>query len=151
MCRYKLGFCPNGPDCHYRHQKLPGPPPLVEQNLQKRQHRIYAVNNNAHNGKFQPPCSQDGPLAARVGGWVPGEEARLPHSVLPAAAQQLPAQTTPPHAVSSGPPNPPPFVSTAAPLPGDFCRLVMHFRTFLANGRCSYFSSVCYALMCSYF
>ncbi|KAH8958061.1 hypothetical protein BDL97_06G001900 [Sphagnum fallax] len=119
---YKLGFCPNGPDCHYRHQKLPGPPPLVEQNLQKLRHRIYAVNNNAHNGKFQSPCSQDGPLAARVGGWVPGEEAQLLHSVLPAAAQQLPAQTTPPHAVSSGLPNPPPFLSTAAPLPGDFCR-----------------------------
>ncbi|CAI7848019.1 unnamed protein product, partial [Closterium sp. NIES-53] len=27
---YKLGFCPNGPDCRYRHMKLPGPPPPVE-------------------------------------------------------------------------------------------------------------------------
>ncbi|ESQ33824.1 hypothetical protein EUTSA_v10007064mg [Eutrema salsugineum] len=32
---YKLGFCPNGPDCRYRHAKLPGPPPPVEEVLQK--------------------------------------------------------------------------------------------------------------------
>ncbi|CAN1812823.1 30-kDa cleavage and polyadenylation specificity factor 30 [Linum perenne] len=32
---YKLGFCPNGPDCRYRHAKLPGPPPSVEEILQK--------------------------------------------------------------------------------------------------------------------
>ncbi|KAK3027532.1 hypothetical protein RJ639_041723 [Escallonia herrerae] len=35
---YKLGFCPNGPDCRYRHAKLPGPPPPVEEVLQKIQH-----------------------------------------------------------------------------------------------------------------
>ncbi|XP_027089142.1 30-kDa cleavage and polyadenylation specificity factor 30 [Coffea arabica] len=32
---YKLGFCPNGPDCRYRHAKQPGPPPPVEEVLQK--------------------------------------------------------------------------------------------------------------------
>ncbi|KAJ6805211.1 zinc finger CCCH domain-containing protein 45 [Iris pallida] len=35
---YKLGFCPNGPDCRYRHVKLPGPPPPVEEVFQKIQH-----------------------------------------------------------------------------------------------------------------
>ncbi|TYK00526.1 30-kDa cleavage and polyadenylation specificity factor 30-like [Cucumis melo var. makuwa] len=35
---YKFGFCPNGPDCRYRHAKLPGPPPPVEEILQKIQH-----------------------------------------------------------------------------------------------------------------
>ncbi|KAA0036926.1 30-kDa cleavage and polyadenylation specificity factor 30 [Cucumis melo var. makuwa] len=35
---YKFGFCPNGPDCRYRHAKLPGPPPSVEEILQKIQH-----------------------------------------------------------------------------------------------------------------
>ncbi|KAB5534391.1 hypothetical protein DKX38_017477 [Salix brachista] len=30
ICEYKLGFCPNGPDCRYRHAKLPGPPPQME-------------------------------------------------------------------------------------------------------------------------
>lgn len=34
-CRYKLGFCPNGPDCRYRHAKQSGPPPPVEEVLQK--------------------------------------------------------------------------------------------------------------------
>ena len=37
-CRYKFGFCPNGSDCRYRHAKLPGPPPSVEEILQKIQH-----------------------------------------------------------------------------------------------------------------
>lgn len=32
---YKLGFCPNGPDCRYRHAKQSGPPPPVEEVLQK--------------------------------------------------------------------------------------------------------------------
>ncbi|KAL2620215.1 hypothetical protein R1flu_000420 [Riccia fluitans] len=51
---YKLGFCPNGPDCRYRHQKMQGPPPSVEQNLQKIQHRIYAINGGTHHGKYPP-------------------------------------------------------------------------------------------------
>ncbi|KAJ4837846.1 30-kDa cleavage and polyadenylation specificity factor 30 [Turnera subulata] len=44
---YKLGFCPNGPDCRYRHAKLPGPPPSVEEVLQKiQQLSSYYGNNN---------------------------------------------------------------------------------------------------------
>lgn len=38
ICRYKLGFCPNGPTCRYRHAKMPGPPPSVEEVFQKIQH-----------------------------------------------------------------------------------------------------------------
>ncbi|CAA6671790.1 unnamed protein product [Spirodela intermedia] len=34
---YKLGFCPNGSDCRYRHAKLQGPPPPVEEVFQKLQ------------------------------------------------------------------------------------------------------------------
>lgn len=45
---YKLGFCPNGPDCRYRHAKLPGPPPPVEEVLQKIQ-QLSAYN---YNNKF---------------------------------------------------------------------------------------------------
>lgn len=30
-----MGFCPNGPDCRYRHTKVPGPPPPVDEVLQK--------------------------------------------------------------------------------------------------------------------
>jgi cleavage and polyadenylation specificity factor subunit 4 len=48
FCRYKLGFCPNGPDCRYRHAKAPGPPPPIEEVLQKIQH-LYSYNyNNSH-------------------------------------------------------------------------------------------------------
>ncbi|XP_059668469.1 30-kDa cleavage and polyadenylation specificity factor 30 [Cornus florida] len=43
---YKLGFCPNGPDCRYRHAKLPGPPPPVEEVLQKIQHLAYNYGNS---------------------------------------------------------------------------------------------------------
>ncbi|KAL4586318.1 hypothetical protein LXL04_010954 [Taraxacum kok-saghyz] len=39
---YKLGFCPNGPDCRYRHAKLPGPPPPVQEILQK----VHQLNSN---------------------------------------------------------------------------------------------------------
>ncbi|CAM8890808.1 unnamed protein product [Rhodiola kirilowii] len=46
---YKLGFCPNGPDCRYRHVKLPGPPPPVEEVLQK----IQQFNNANSNRFFQ--------------------------------------------------------------------------------------------------
>lgn len=46
ICRYKLGFCPNGPDCRYRHAKSPGPPPPVEEVLQKIQHLSYNYNSS---------------------------------------------------------------------------------------------------------
>lgn len=45
---YKLGFCPNGPDCRYRHAKLPGPPPPVEEVLQK----IQQLSSYNYNNKF---------------------------------------------------------------------------------------------------
>ncbi|CAK9133503.1 unnamed protein product [Ilex paraguariensis] len=44
---YKLGFCPNGPDCRYRHVKLPGPPPPMEEVLQKiQQLTSYSYGNS---------------------------------------------------------------------------------------------------------
>ncbi|XP_061373662.1 30-kDa cleavage and polyadenylation specificity factor 30 isoform X2 [Gastrolobium bilobum] len=49
---YKLGFCPNGPDCRYRHAKSLGPPPPVEEVLQKIQH-LYSYNYNTSNKFFQ--------------------------------------------------------------------------------------------------
>ncbi|KAE9594824.1 hypothetical protein Lal_00013313 [Lupinus albus] len=49
---YKLGFCPNGPDCRYRHAKSAGPPPPVEEVLQKIQH-LYSYNYNGSNKFFQ--------------------------------------------------------------------------------------------------
>ncbi|PIN22428.1 putative signal transduction protein involved in RNA splicing [Handroanthus impetiginosus] len=49
---YKLGFCPNGPDCRYRHAKLPGPPPPVEEVLQKIQ-QLNSYNYGNSNKFFQ--------------------------------------------------------------------------------------------------
>ncbi|EOA39892.1 hypothetical protein CARUB_v10008570mg [Capsella rubella] len=61
---YKLGFCPNGPDCRYRHAKLPGPPPPVEEVLQKIQQ--LTSYNFGPNRFYQPrnvaPQLQDKPL-----------------------------------------------------------------------------------------
>ncbi|CAI9089659.1 OLC1v1024274C1 [Oldenlandia corymbosa var. corymbosa] len=49
---YKLGFCPNGPDCRYRHAKLPGPPPPVEEVLQKIQ-QLTSYNHGNTNRFYQ--------------------------------------------------------------------------------------------------
>ncbi|CAK7324575.1 unnamed protein product [Dovyalis caffra] len=49
---YKLGFCPNGPDCRYRHAKLPGPPPPVEEVVQKIQ-QLNSYNYGTSNKFFQ--------------------------------------------------------------------------------------------------
>ncbi|ERN07697.1 30-kDa cleavage and polyadenylation specificity factor 30 [Amborella trichopoda] len=50
---YKLGFCPNGPDCRYRHAKLPGPPPPVEEIFQKIQQLSSSFNQGSSNRFFQ--------------------------------------------------------------------------------------------------
>ncbi|KAJ0975718.1 hypothetical protein J5N97_017683 [Dioscorea zingiberensis] len=62
---YKMGFCPNGPDCRYRHAKLQGPPPPVEEVLQKIQHLSsfgYGSSNkffqHRNNGYTQPEKPQ---------------------------------------------------------------------------------------------
>ncbi|KAF3785937.1 putative cleavage and polyadenylation specificity factor subunit 4-like protein [Nymphaea thermarum] len=49
---YKLGFCPNGPDCRYRHAKLPGPPPSVEEVFQKIQ-QLSSFNSGPSNRFYQ--------------------------------------------------------------------------------------------------
>lgn len=49
---YKLGFCPNGPDCRYRHAKQPGPPPPVDEVLQKIQ-QLTSYTFGASNRFFQ--------------------------------------------------------------------------------------------------
>ncbi|XP_010241185.1 PREDICTED: 30-kDa cleavage and polyadenylation specificity factor 30 [Nelumbo nucifera] len=60
---YKFGFCPNGPDCRYRHAKQPGPPPPVEEVFQKIQH-LGSFNYGSSNRFFQQ----------RIGSYVPQSE-----------------------------------------------------------------------------
>lgn len=61
---YKLGFCPNGPDCRYRHAKQPGPPPPVEEVLQKIQQLTsynYGPSNRfsqQRNANFSQPAER---------------------------------------------------------------------------------------------
>ncbi|XP_024357877.1 30-kDa cleavage and polyadenylation specificity factor 30 isoform X1 [Physcomitrium patens] len=118
---YKLGFCPNGPDCRYRHQKLPGPPPSVDQNLQKIQHRVYAPNTNGtttHHGKHTPARNSEG---GQTGGRATAEEAQPPRSSrLP--AQLVAPQLPPASGMANGPIPPTSFPSIAAPLPLGYCR-----------------------------
>ena len=65
LCRYKMGFCPNGPNCRYKHIKLPGPPPSVEEVLQKilqmRSFNRYGQNrNNNYNQQGERPQHPQG-------------------------------------------------------------------------------------------
>lgn len=75
--RYKLGFCPNGPDCRYRHAKLPGPPPPVEEILQKIQqlasynygnsNRFFQNRNNSNYGQqTERPQLPQGPNGTNI-------------------------------------------------------------------------------------
>ncbi|KAL5660907.1 hypothetical protein ACJX0J_028032, partial [Zea mays] len=62
---YKMGFCPNGPNCRYKHIKLPGPPPSVEEVLQKilqmRSFNRYSQNrNNNYNHQGERPQHPQG-------------------------------------------------------------------------------------------
>ncbi|KAG2607944.1 zinc finger CCCH domain-containing protein 45-like [Panicum virgatum] len=62
---YKMGFCPNGPNCRYKHVKLPGPPPPVEEVLQKilqmRSFNRFGPNrNNNYNQQGERPQHPQG-------------------------------------------------------------------------------------------
>ncbi|XP_038889902.1 30-kDa cleavage and polyadenylation specificity factor 30-like [Benincasa hispida] len=114
---YKFGFCPNGPDCRYRHAKLPGPPPPVEEILQKIQHLgsyNYGSSNkfftqrgvglSQQNEKSQFPQGQ--PLVTQ--GVVTGkpsaaESANVPQQQGQQSAQQT--SQTPIQSLSNGQPN----------------------------------------------
>nr|CAD1832071.1 unnamed protein product [Ananas comosus var. bracteatus] len=71
---YKMGFCPNGADCRYRHAKLPGPPPPVEEVFQKIQqlssfgygssNRFFQHRNNNYNQQGERPQLPQGPEVA---------------------------------------------------------------------------------------
>ncbi|CAI0545510.1 unnamed protein product [Linum tenue] len=72
---YKLGFCPNGSDCRYRHAKLPGPPPSVEEVLQKIQQLTSYYGQNkffqqrgGYNQQGDRMHAQQGPNHSNQGG-----------------------------------------------------------------------------------
>ncbi|XP_077220826.1 30-kDa cleavage and polyadenylation specificity factor 30-like [Tasmannia lanceolata] len=74
---YKLGFCPNGPDCRYRHAKMPGPPPPVEELFQKIQqmssfsygssNRFFQHRNNGYTQQAERPQFPQGSSVSNHG------------------------------------------------------------------------------------
>ncbi|XP_020682616.1 30-kDa cleavage and polyadenylation specificity factor 30 [Dendrobium catenatum] len=51
---YMMGFCPNGPGCRFKHSKLPGPPPPVEEVLKKIQQLSSLSSYGSSNRQFHP-------------------------------------------------------------------------------------------------
>ena len=49
---FKLGFCVYGPDCRYRHTRLPGPPPSPSRvdAAKPREFRAGGRDSTAHDG-----------------------------------------------------------------------------------------------------
>ncbi|KAL9224399.1 hypothetical protein vseg_000435 [Gypsophila vaccaria] len=124
---YKLGFCPNGPDCRYRHAKLPGPPPPVEEVLQKIQqltsysyggpNRFYQQRNTNYSQQSErPQLPQNGNTANHD--LVPKTSAvEIPN------IQQQPQEQAGQVQVQNPPGNPPNTTSRAAtPLPQGISR-----------------------------
>ncbi|CAF1968279.1 unnamed protein product [Brassica napus] len=108
---YKLGFCPNGSDCRYRHAKLSGPPPPVEEVLQKIQQ--LTSYNHGPNRFYQPRnvAPQFGDSKPQVQVQTQGQPQESGN-----LQQQQPQQTQ--HQVSqTQTPNPAEQTSHAHPLP----------------------------------
>ncbi|THG02247.1 hypothetical protein TEA_004592 [Camellia sinensis var. sinensis] len=95
---YKLGFCPNGPDCRYRHAKLPGPPPPVEEVLQKIQqmtsynygnsNRFFQNRNSNYPQQTEKPQFPQGPNAANQATAAKSSTTESPNMQLQQQVQQ---------------------------------------------------------------
>lgn len=108
---YKLGFCPNGSDCRYRHAKLSGPPPPVEEVLQKIQ-QLTSYNHGPN--RFYQPRN----VAPQLGDVKPQVQFQTQGQLQESGnlQQQQPQQTQ--HQVSqTQTPNPAEQTSHAHPLP----------------------------------
>ncbi|KAH7292579.1 hypothetical protein KP509_29G075600 [Ceratopteris richardii] len=124
---YKMGFCPNGPDCRYKHVKMPGPFPPLEESLQKIHVRLisssgrpYARNVAQSQGytSYQEVAQVQPPPRQPV-----GEEAQasqsLPQLPVKEVQQQQPLQDSqfPPPPPPPPLPPPPPSVPSMHVLP----------------------------------
>ncbi|KAJ4810271.1 cleavage and polyadenylation specificity factor 30 [Rhynchospora pubera] len=124
---YKMGFCPNGPDCRYRHAKLPGPPPPVEEVFQKIQQmfsynygpqsRFFPKNSNFNNNSSNNNHNNNNNTN------IPNGEKQQPtqgsQNAMAGGQQQTPSQTNQQTQLQQGSQNgvPGPPVRTASPLP----------------------------------
>jgi cleavage and polyadenylation specificity factor subunit 4 len=133
-----MGFCPNGPDCRYRHAKLPGPPPPVEEVFQKIQ-QMFSYNhgpqsrffpnknsnfNNSNTHNHHNSNSTNFPNGDKQ------QPAQGSQNAMAVGQQQQPANPTNQQTVQQqGAQNgvPAPSVRTASPLPQGPSRCVWSF------------------------
>eukprot|EP00250_Pteridium_aquilinum_P001349 c11558_g1_i1 orf=390-2630(-) len=144
---YMLGFCPNGPDCRYKHVKLPGPVPSIEETYQKIQQRMamgyHGTQSNRYTTQRQGVSSLQGDpqvlpsLQVEAAAAANGTDIQNlqqvpppPSSALPLQQAQgsqetqmiFPIQATPSLPVSMPSTQSPPFVSASTPLPEGYSR-----------------------------
>ncbi|MCO5594507.1 hypothetical protein L7F22_048539 [Adiantum nelumboides] len=135
---YMLGFCPNGPDCRYKHVKLPGPVPSLEETYKKIQQRLAAAFSGTQSTRYMAqrqgtnslqgdvkvfPASQAETAAANTTESQNLQEDPPPlSSVLhplgtKEAQRAISLQVTPPLPVGMPATQLPPFISASTPLP----------------------------------
>ena len=152
-CRYKLGFCPNGPDCRYRHAKQPGPPPPVEEVLQKIQ-QLTSYNYSASNKFFQQRNSNFSQQADRSQ-FPQGAISANQAAVSKPTASESNIQQQPIQAGQDQTQNPASNLSnqpggTATPLPQGITRCVQSVKAFsLAYDNCM-MSFILFKMLCFY-
>lgn len=113
---YMLGFCPNGPDCRYRHVKLPGPVPSVEESLQKIQQRVATANGSSQHSRYTGQRRVVSSSQEEAQPWppaVPSSRAEVAAATGEENLQQMQLQTQEMHQQQLPPPPPPPL----PPLP----------------------------------
>lgn len=136
-CRYKLGFCPNGPDCRYRHTRVPGPPPPVEEVLQKIQ-QLASHNFGYSNRFFQNRNANSAPQVEKtqigLGPNVVNQATKATMKGSPISQQQHQQQVQQPQQGSQAPNllNAPQNQAnrSAIPLPQGTSRCVQSFKVF---------------------
>lgn len=133
---YMLGFCPNGPDCRYKHVKLPGPVPSLEETFQKIQQRVamgYHHNQNyRQTGHRQDVNSLSGDWGQVDAAGTNGKDTQNSQQVPPPPLQQpqvlqepqigLPNQASLSLPVITPAVQPVSFISGSTPLPKGYSR-----------------------------
>ena len=142
-----MGFCPNGPDCRYRHAKLPGPPPPVEEVLQKIQqmtsynygnsNRFFQNRNGNYSQQTEKSQFPRGPITANQGTAANSSTAEFPNTEPQQQVQQAQQQVsqTQIQNLPNGQQNQ--GNRTATPLPQGISRCVQSSKVLI--GSCNYY------------
>ncbi|KAH7287627.1 hypothetical protein KP509_32G067100 [Ceratopteris richardii] len=132
---YMLGFCPNGPDCRYKHVKSSGPLPSLEETYQKIQQRLamayYGTQSNRYlaqrHGMSSLQVDAKDFKSSQVGAMANGSAVESVPEVSPSLLLHLKEakETQVASSVQASPPllaglpttQMPPFLSASTPLP----------------------------------